>query len=128
MENLDNQYKTKNPYTVPEGYFDGLTDRIIDRVEKQQKPQKIHRLKWTQVLKPYLGLAAVFLLALFVLQAVLPLVVEPGQLLRKDTVAQVQEAPVEDIFDSQFNPSSEEIIEYLSAEVDPYELLYAGIY
>jgi len=34
----------------------------------------------------------------------------------------------EDIFDSQFNPTNEEIIEYLASEVDNYEMILAGIY
>lgn len=31
----------------------------------------------------------------------------------------------ENIFDADFNPSREEIIEYLSQEADPIEFLYA---
>ena len=34
MENFDDKYKKKNPFTVPEGYFDELTGRITGRIEK----------------------------------------------------------------------------------------------
>ena len=35
------------------------------------------------------------------------------------------QAEDENIFDTDFNPSREEIIEYLSQETDPIEFLYA---
>ena len=34
MENFDDKYKKRNPFTVPEGYFEGLTGRIMDRDRK----------------------------------------------------------------------------------------------
>ena len=35
------QYKKKNPFTVPEGYFDELTGRITGRIEKQKEVLRI---------------------------------------------------------------------------------------
>lgn len=128
MENFDNKYKTKNPFTVPEGYFDGLTDKVMHRLDKQEKPQKP---RFIQVIKPYIGLAAIFVLALVIVQALFPLVVDKGQLIKRgntEQVIQAQEVAEEDIFDSHFNPTNEEIIEYLASEVDNYELIYAGNY
>lgn len=128
MDNFDVKYKKKNPFTVPEGYFDGLTDQIMQRVEKQKEPR---RPRFLQVLRPYMGVAAIFILALLIIQAVMPLVVDKGQLFPRDTVEQVMMTPEEfeeDIFDSHFNPTSDEIIEYLASEVDNYELMYAGVY
>ena len=40
MENFDDKYKKKNPFTVPEGYFDELTGRITGRIEKQKEVKK----------------------------------------------------------------------------------------
>lgn len=128
MDNFDDKYKKKNPFTVPDGYFDGLTDQIMQRVEKQKEPR---RPRFLQVLRPYMGVAAIFILALMIVQAVMPLVVDKGQLFPRDTVEQVMMTPEEieeDIFDSHFNPTSDEIIEYLASEVDNYELMYAGVY
>lgn len=129
MENFEDRYKKKSPFIVPDGYFDTLTDRITDRVDEEEKPQKI---RFIQTLKPYLGLVAVFLLALMVVQVVLPRFIDKDKMLLKEGEQIVQTQPValenEVVFDSQFDPTSEEIIEYLSSEVNSYELMYAGIY
>lgn len=128
MDNFDDKYKKKSPFSVPEGYFDGLTDQVMERIDKGEKPQKT---RLVQMLKPYLGLAAIFLLALLVMQIVVPSLDKNKMLIKDgDQVAQQQASASENevIFDSQFNPTSEEIIEYLASEVDSYELVYAGIY
>ena len=36
MENFDDKYKKKSPFTVPEGYFDKLTDRVVERVNQEK--------------------------------------------------------------------------------------------
>jgi len=123
MDNFSDKYKEKkNPFSVPDGYFDDLTERVMQRIE--EKPQKV---RFLTLVRPYLGLAAIFVLALVIAQVVLPGVVDKKQILVKDRgqVVQFQETAEEDIFDSHFNPSNEEIIEYLTIEVDEYELLYA---
>lgn len=129
MDNFNDKYKKKNPFTVPEGYFEGLNEQIISRLEKQEKLQNPGIV---QIFKPYMGLVAVFVVALLVVQALMPLVVEKDhKLIPKNAgeeMAQVTDSLEEDIFDSHFNPTSEEIIEYLASEMDNYELMYAGIY
>ena len=45
------KYKKKNPFTVPEGYFEGLNEQIISRLEKQEKP---HKPGIVQIFKPYM--------------------------------------------------------------------------
>lgn len=129
MDNFNDKYKKKNPFTVPEGYFEGLNEQIMSRLEKQGKPQKPGIV---QIFKPYMGLVAVFVVALLVVQALMPLVVEKDlKLMPKNAgeeMAQVTDTLEEDIFDCHFNPTSEEIIEYLASEMDNYELMYAGIY
>ena len=56
MENFDDKYKKKNPFTVPEGYFDELTGRITGRIEKQEEEVK---KVLSSRLKPYMGLVAI---------------------------------------------------------------------
>lgn len=128
MENFDNRYKRKNPFSVPEDYFDRLTGRIEKRIETEKQPHKVH---YITLVKPYFGLVAIFLLALFVVQVILPHVVDKNKMLLKkgQSVSLVQE-PETDIFefDAGFNPTNEEILEYLSTEVNDYELLYADLY
>lgn len=130
MENIDDKYKKKSPFTVPEGYFDKLTDRITERVQEEKKPQKV---RFIQIVKPYMGLAAIFMLAFLVVQVVFPHFIDPNKMILKEgeTVEQTQQAVATDnevIFDSYFNPTNEEIIEYLTTEIDSYDLIYAGIY
>lgn len=129
MDNFDDKYKKKNPFTVPDKYFDTFTDKLIDRIEGEKKPQKARLL---QVLTPYLGLVAIFLLALFVVQVVLPHFIDPGKMLAKDQLGNVavkESLPPENAaFDTDFNPTDEEIIEYLTLEVNDSELFYAELY
>ena len=128
MENFDDRYKRKNPFSVPERYFEQLDKRIERRIEVEKRPQKVPLVT---LLKPYVGLVAIFLLALFVVQVVLPHVVDKDRMLARDgkEVTARQENKVETFeFDAGFNPTDEEILEYLSTEVSDYELLYADLY
>lgn len=128
MENFDDKYKKKNPFSVPDGYFDHLTDNVIERIKEDKKPR---RTGVVYMLKPYIGLAAIFLLALFVVQIVLPRFIDNSRMLKKESAEVVQEANdrKEDVeLDSSFNPTSEEILEYLSTEVNSYDLIYAELY
>lgn len=128
MENFDDRYRKKNPFSVPEGYFDQLDKRIGKRIEMEKHPQKV---RWITLLKPYIGLVAIFLLALFIVQVILPHVVDKDRMLVKEgqSVTIVKESQTETFeFDIGFNPTNEEILEYLSTEVSDYELLYADLY
>lgn len=126
MENFDDKYKKKNPYTVPEGYFESLDERIMHQMGQQEKRSRKRLVQW----KPYLQVAAAFVIALLVVQFLMPAARDKGQgwLKGRENVVQAQDTVEEDIFDSQFNPTNEEIIEYLASEVDSYEWLYAGVY
>ena len=99
MENFDDKYKKKNPFTVPEGYFDELTGRITGRIEKQKEVKKSSSLRG---LKPYMGLVAIFFLALMVVQILFPGAKNTDLPDIEGENAIVQEMEAEDIFDSQF--------------------------
>lgn len=125
MEEFDDKYKKKNPFSVPEDYFDTLEKRITDRITSEEKPQKE---RFITMLKPYIGLVAIFLLAIFVVQVILPHVVNPDKMLKRDgeQVITTNEVVVEtEELNAAFDPTSDEIIEYLALEVDDYELLFA---
>ncbi len=81
MENFDDRYKRKNPFSVPERYFEQLDKRIEQRIEVEKRPQKV---RLVTLLKPYVGLVAIFLLALFVVQVVLPHAVDKDRMLARD--------------------------------------------
>lgn len=119
MENFDDKYKKKNPFAVPDGYFDDLTERVMRRVEEKKSRKKV------RFSRSYAGWAAVFVGALFVVQVLYTVTV--GRQLREPAVYGV-ESGEKDIFDSHFNPTSDEIIEYLASEEDGYEWMLAGIY
>lgn len=128
MEDMNEKYREKNPFTVPDGYFDGLTERIMDLTENKKDVRK-PRL-W-QVLRPYIGVAAMFVVIMGVMHIVVPMTMESNRTSLNETVAHGawDETLLEDdIFDSEFNPTSDEIIEYLATEIDDYELILANVY
>lgn len=131
MDNLDEKYEKKSPFGTPEGYFESLTDRIAERVKEEEKPQKVHLLR---TIKPYLGLAGIFVGILFAVQVILPHFVDQNKMILKngvtEQVVKVQETTpqVEIEFNADFNPSDEEIWEYLFSEMNEYDLIYAGLY
>lgn len=129
MENSDNKSKNKNPFSVPEHYFDGLTEKVMARVDQEERPQKAG---WLITCKPYLGLAAIFLIALFVVQVIVPHFIDSSRMLKKEgrVLAGYETADPgkEYELDAGFNPTSEEILEYLSTEVNNYDLIYAELY
>lgn len=129
MDNFDDQYKKKNPFSVPEGYFEHLTDRVLEKIKEEEKPRKV---AFMQLLKPYMGLAAIFLLAFLVVQFVVPHFIDKNRMLIKantEIVAYTEEGASDNLtLDGSFNPTSEEILEYLSTEVSDYDLIYAELY
>ena len=125
MDNLDEKYKSKNPFSVPDRYFDTLGDRVMDRIKDEEG--KTRETSSFQTLKPYLGLAGLFAFAMIVIQLLVPNLVDENRMLSKngEQANMTAQAEDENIFDTDFNPSREEIIEYLSQETDPIEFLYA---
>lgn len=51
--------KKQNPYTVPEGYFDSLQEKIRSRIENGKK-EAFSADPWNRFVKPALGMAAAF--------------------------------------------------------------------
>ncbi len=53
--------KDKNPFTVPEGYFEQLTGNIMNRIPEREPavPQTIHITTWQRI-KPWFYMAAMF--------------------------------------------------------------------
>ena len=111
MDNLDEKYKSKNPFTVPDRYFDTLGDRVMDRIKDEEG--KTRKTSLFQTLKPYLGLAGLFAFAMIVVQLLVPNLVDENRMLLKngEQANMTAQAEDENIFDADFNPSREEIIE-----------------
>lgn len=52
---------TKNPFTVPEGYFDNLTNDIMSRLpEKEDSPEMPTEISLWERVRPWLYMAAMF--------------------------------------------------------------------
>lgn len=127
MESMNEKYKEKNPFTVPDGYFDGLSERIMALTGNKKD---VCKPSFLQVLRPYIGIAVMFVVMMGVMHIVVPMM-ERNQVSSDEIVAHgawEDELFEEDIFDSEFNPTSDEIIEYLAAEIDNYELILANVY
>lgn len=119
MENFDDKYEKKNPFAVPDGYFDDLTERVMRRVEEKKSRKKV------RFIHSYMGWVAVFVGALIVTQVLYTVIAgrEPVE-----SAVYGAESGEKNIFDSHFNPTSDEIIEYLASDLDGYEWMIAGIY
>ncbi len=124
MENFENKYEKKNPFTVPEGYFDRLPEEVMGRVEAERKPRKVTLLN---AIKPYLGLAAMFVFAWVMVQLIAPRFVDYDRMLQQQPEEVLSENGEAEL-DVDFNPTSDEILEYLADDVHDYELLYADLY
>ena len=58
--NLDN-LRGKQPFSVPKGYMDGLTARIMNQIpEKRPQAEEPLVISWADRVRPWLYLAAVF--------------------------------------------------------------------
>ena len=58
--NLDN-LRGKQPFSVPKGYMDGLTDRIMNQIPEKRPPaEEPLVISWADRVRPWLYLAAVF--------------------------------------------------------------------
>ena len=125
MDNLDEKYKSKNPFTVPDRYFDTLGDRVMDRIKDEEG--KTRKTSLFQTLNPYLGLAGLFVFVMIVVRLLIPNLADENRMRLKngEQANMTAQTENENIFDADFNPSREEIIEYLSQEADPIEVLYA---
>lgn len=125
MENTENpNMHKKQPFTVPEHYFEHLTSQIMDRVEQTQSTPKV---SITTVIKPYLGLVAIFAIAMILAQLVFWIAPQgsfqapPSTTLQ--ATANINKSEIE--LEEQFNPTQDEIVEYLMQEMSNEELTIA---
>lgn len=58
-----------NPFIVPDGYFEGLTDRVMDSLPEKPVPEyKVKPLTWWDKAKPSAYLAAMFVGAAIIIK------------------------------------------------------------
>lgn len=59
ISNLD-RLKGKNPFSIPEGYMEGLTDHIMSRIPEQAPRKAAKQISLLDRIRPWLYMAAVF--------------------------------------------------------------------
>jgi len=121
----------KNPFSVPDGYFDTLPDIVMDKIEQQTK-SKSRRIGIT--IRPLLSMAAAFLILFGIWKLVSLALPDKTQISTDATFNDsimvfesfITDADIYNYSDSAFNSSdtleNTEIIEYLAFENIDYEL------
>ena len=122
MNELDENKMRKNPFVVPEGYFEDLTDRVMDECRSQKAKKKTGLM---HVLYPYIGFAAVFIVGMLVADAFLPQKTSSADAV---TLMAHEDDSSEVKFDESFKPTDEEILEYLQEDIYAYRMILAEIY
>ena len=117
---LEQESLKKAPFTVPEGYFATVEDRVHERIAK---PAKTSRL-WT-VLKPGIAVAAMFLIIFGIGYATLSLTGTLGSGRSAQLLAEAE--PEISVVEADLNEkieelSDDELMEYLSETVSLTDL------
>lgn len=84
LEKLSN----KNPFSVPEGYFELFPSIMMERIEAEETPQK-RSVIWLRYLRPAVGLAASFAL-IFLLMYIPTRLIAPKTAFNNDRGHQVE--------------------------------------
>jgi len=137
----------KTPFTVPDGYFESFTDNVMSKIKVETKNGDINlsgnsdtikerKLSIIRMMKPVLALVAMVGFAFLFVNIIFPLVVnDSDKIVRKGANEVIQEtntmtASVSDDefeFDSDFNPTDDEIADYLSDNVQDFEGFYKDL-
>ena len=132
---------SRNPFKTPEGYFESLEDRIMERVDGE--PVKSSGSRVIQLLKPALGLVAsitlVYMLVYYPLSRFLPdylarteqhieqPAVNPVDEYLRNLVSFMNESALYDILGSDHQTAesafeTEELLDYLVLAVNDYDI------
>jgi len=116
MDKFEDSNKRKVPFKMPEGYFNDLSSRVMDKIEEDEKPAK---KSIVPMFKTFMWLAATFVLVFGVGRVIVPLVIDPSQKLQHESATQVvvnDNVSASDFVDDidELDLSDEDIIEYLS--------------
>ncbi|WP_421918178.1 hypothetical protein [Marinifilum sp.] len=116
MNNLSDMKKDQ-AFKVPENYFEDLSDRINKRIKQEENPKKRNLV---QLLKPYMWMAAsvigFVLVAKLILTTVVPTEYQNPQISQIEDTSSINTENIDSdlFFDGMPEPTTDEIIEYLS--------------
>ncbi len=60
-DKLMKKFGTDNPFTVPDGYFDNLTEEIMSKLPEKESPLEIKEPSTWSKIRPWLYMAAMFI-------------------------------------------------------------------
>ena len=70
-DELLKKYGTQNPFTVPEGYFENFSKKLMDKLpEKEYTPTATATITTWQRIKPWVYMAAMFCGLMFTVRVV----------------------------------------------------------
>lgn len=116
--NLD-KLKGKNPFSIPEGYMEGLNQRIMDRLPEKEPVQEAPVVPLREKMRPLLYLAAMFAGMMLFLKVLIggPDKNNPGN--SADSLLVKTEITDKSVLPSSSGSEDEEYLEYV-------EDIYAG--
>nr|WP_320118300.1 hypothetical protein [uncultured Marinifilum sp.] len=109
--------KKDKPFKVPNDYFDKLSDRVQERIEKEEKPAKQGVF---QIVKPYLWMAASIIGMALIIKVIItnsvPTDYQNPQISQIEDTSTINntEAEYDLFFDNMSETTSDEIIDYLT--------------
>jgi flagellar biosynthesis/type III secretory pathway M-ring protein FliF/YscJ len=119
MDMFEDKYKEKSPFKMPDGYFDSFEERMKDRIEEEERPNKT---KIGNVIKTYMWLVATFVLVFGIGKLIIPLVLDPSEKIQAQATQQMAVVETSDeseiVLDEldELDISDELIIEYLAEQ------------
>lgn len=117
-----NKQKGQNPFRVPEGYMEGLTERIMSQLpeEKATSEKNSHKLPMITRLRPWIGVAAATVGIVFFINVFIGLERQSDNY-REDSLHIQNQLSVNMISEIQ-SSLDEEYLEYLESRYADYIL------
>lgn len=113
--------KGKNPFVVPEGYMEGLTDQIMGKISEKAHEEEKKTVSLMDRIRPWLYMAAVFAgLGLF-FKAIVGFIPDEGRG-RVDSLLVNTAVPQDalDLIQDEMDDEDEEYLEYIEAQYADY--------
>lgn len=112
--------KGKNPFSVPEGYLEGLPAQIMSQLPEKPRQETVTRISLMQRLRPWLYMAAVFAgLGLF-FKAIVTVLPSDGT--HSDSLLVKTDVPADSLDALEETEEDEEYLEYIEAQYTNYLL------
>lgn len=111
------EIKKKNPFTVPEGYFDRINEEIMNRLPEKEARQPATVSMWEKA-KPWVYMAAMFMGLFFSIQLLTKNAKNQGGITRNGTANTTEEsAQIPDTYWSTVRVSEEEFYQYIEEQL-----------